>query len=668
MNKIIYYILQKKVILLLRHDLINKSYIIQFLTFTILVMVFFIPQNTYAASFGTERLDGINIDISLIISAATVLIAVFISYILFGRNQRRNAESVRILDMPDIVRDMLGTMAQTIQTAFIALDAEGSVLYLNSAACDILGYSREEANAITLSSVFDEPSMHVINKLALDSDNKTAFNAYTRIKTKNGTWLDMISSISYPKNSYSGKMGTIILLKQKEALEEMSVSADLTVVNGAPLENNLDMLTELPNRKQFIDYLGSILTNKATASHKYALMLINLDFFRSINNNLGYEVGDIILKVCAERLRSLFADNGFLARMDGDEFGLILKTSGSDDIENIANKIFESMKEPVVISNQEIFISVSIGISYFPDQGKSSSEIIRNAASSVNVVKNTRRGSYKVFTADISRYNFQKFNIHAELRQALERKEFVLYYQPKIDSKTSHLVGIEALIRWNHPERGLLYPIDFIPVAEETGIIKYIDEWVLHTACSQLKTWIEEGITNMRLAVNLSAWQFKDQHLVETVSKVLAETGISPSLLELEITETAAIENINFTQNTLAKLIKMGVIISIDDFGTGYSSLNYLKNFPINFLKIDKSFVADIIKDPNTYSIVRAIIEVAHALKLKVIAEGVENKDQLELLNKLGCDEVQGYLISKPLTVEDIKKAFMEERNTDKQD
>lgn len=653
---------------MLRQNRVNKFYIIQFLTFTFLVMVFFIPLNIFAASNIDAKVESININTILIFSGIAVLVAVHISYFLFGRSLRKNSAASKAFGMPDIVRDMIGTAAQNIQASLIAADAEGKILYINSIAEEVLGYKREEVVGMSLSALFDEPSLHTINQSINDSHQKSNSHIFSRLKAKSGTWIDVVSNISHPKNSYSGRMGTIMLMRPREVLEEVSVTAELVdfdIIDAFPIENNMDMLTNLPNRKQFFDYLGSILISKATENQKYALMLINLDFFRSINNNLGYEVGDAILKECAKRLRSLFADSGFLARMDGDEFGLIVKISFPDEIEAITSKIFELMKEPLVISTQEIFISVSIGISYFPDQGKTSSEIVRNAASSVNMVKNTRRGSYRVFSAEISRYNFQKFNIHAELRQALERNEFVLHYQPKIDGKTAHVVGIEALIRWNHPEKGMLYPIDFIPVAEETGIIKYIDEWVLHTACSQLKAWIEEGITDMRLAVNLSAWQFKDQHLVETVAKVLAATGIPPSLLELEITETAAIENINFTQNTLAKLIKMGVIISIDDFGTGYSSLNYLKNFPINFLKIDKSFVADIIKDTNTYSIVRAIIEVAHALKLKVVAEGVENEEQLNLLNKLGCDEIQGYLISKPLTVDDIKRTLMEEQGSD---
>jgi EAL domain-containing protein (putative c-di-GMP-specific phosphodiesterase class I) len=341
--------------------------------------------------------------------------------------------------------------------------------------------------------------------------------------------------------------------------------------------------------------------------------------------------------------------------MDGDEFAVIHNINGQADIESAADKILNAMRTPINIFNQEVYVSVSIGISVFPDQGNTSNDLIKNAASSVNAVKNTKRSSYMIYSSEVTEYNHQKFSIHSELCQAIERNQFVLHYQPKIDGKTSQTVGIEALIRWNHPQRGLLYPIDFIPIAEETGVIKYIDEWVLNTACTQLQKWLQEGMTNIRLAVNLSAWQFKDHHLLEIVSKALADTGIDPSYLELEITETAALENFNFTQNILTKLMDMGISISIDDFGTGYSSLSYLKNLPISFLKIDKSFVADLLSDKNTYSIVKAIIDVAHALQLKVIAEGVENQEQLDVLRTLDCDEIQGYHVSRPLNVEDIR-------------
>jgi diguanylate cyclase (GGDEF)-like protein len=423
--------------------------------------------------------------------------------------------------------------------------------------------------------------------------------------------------------------------------------------------NSVDLLTKLPNRNQLFDYLQHVITNKPDALDKYAILIINLDFFRSVNNNLGHGIGDQILQECANRLQSLYQDDSYVARMDGDEFAVVIKMANTPDLLAAVEILHQEIKKPIKVVNQEIYLSTCIGISVFPDQGDTVTNLIKNATAALNVAKNTMRNSYKIYSPEIIEYNHQKFNLHSELCQAIEHNEFELHYQPKINGKTSQIVGIEALIRWNHPTRGLLYPISFIPIAEETGIIKLIDEWVLYTACTQLQKWLQEDIGNIRLAVNLSAWQFKDQHLAETVIKVLEKTGVSPSYLELEITETAALENLNFTQNTLAKLMDMGVTISIDDFGIGYSSFNYLKHFPVNFLKIDKSFIADILSDKNTYSIVRAIIDVAHALQLKVVAEGVENQDQLDMLMDLDCDEIQGYHISRPLNVEDIKKQII---------
>lgn len=460
----------------------------------------------------------------------------------------------------------------------------------------------------------------------------------------------------------------ILVRSLKKTIQQLKVSTEVNTVEAAiavedlPMagDSSLDVLTKLPNRKQLADYLQQIISSKQKVFNKYALFIVNLDFFRSVNNNLGYDIGDQIIAECADRLKQLFPLSSFIARMDGDEFALVLNTHTTDDIETACIKLLDTMKKPMVVCGQPIYISLSIGVAIFPDENSNVDDLIRNAATAVGIVKTTTRNNYKIYTSDIAEYSHQKFIIHSELRHALENNEFVLYYQPKIHGSTLKLVGIEALIRWNHPKRGLLYPLNFIPIAEETGIIKYIDEWVLYTACNQLKSWREQGIDNVRLAVNLSAWQFKDQHLVETVAKVLKDTGIEPASLELEITETTALENLSFAQSTLSKLIAMGINISIDDFGTGYSSLNYLKHFPINFLKIDRSFVADMLGDKNTYSIVRAIIEVAHALDLKVVAEGVENQEQLDQLKELGCDEIQGYLISKPLSVADISKHMQE--------
>lgn len=649
----------KKGDFMLRHYLTCSSFIKHFSAIMLLMIIFSIPQNTYAASSSNMIIINAYFFNIFLLSVVGVLTAILIYYFIFVRRLRKKIKISKTVDIPEIVQNMLVNAAQSVETSVVAVDVAGRVQYINQAAEELLGYSIKEALGMPLSDIYDEASLLIINKISKNPIERIRNGIASKIRTKSGTLQDVMNTVVNVTTSCSDLLGIVIFIHPSEMPKKGSLDID----SSSSLESDIDALTCLPNRKHFIDHLNSILFKNEESHEKYALMLINLDFFRSINNNLGYEAGDLILKECSKRLKSTFSDNCFLARMDGDEFALLMKISYPDDIEATADKIFELMKEPVIIFSQEIYISASIGIACLPDKDKGANEIIRNAAFSVNMVKNTKRGSYRIFSTEIPGYSFQEFSLHTELFQALKRKEFILHYQPKIDGKTNNVVGIEALIRWNHPKRGLLFPIDFIPIAEETGIIKYIDEWVLNTACSQLKAWTDEGITNMRLAVNLSAWQFKDHHLVETVDKVLKETGIPSSLLELEITETAAIENISFTQNILTKLINMGVTISIDDFGTGYSSFNYLKNFPINYLKIDKSFIADIVKDNNTCSIVKAIIEIAHALKLKVIAEGVESQEQLNVLNELECDEIQGYLISKPLSVEDIRKHIYNKDN-----
>lgn len=253
----------------------------------------------------------------------------------------------------------------------------------------------------------------------------------------------------------------------------------------------------------------------------------------------------------------------------------------------------------------------------------------------------------------------EKYDLIKRLANGIEHNELILHYQPKIDGKTGKLVGMEALVRWQHPEKGLVYPSEFIPLAEETGLIKYIDEWVLNSACSQLKYWQEIGYGDIRLSVNLSAWQFRDQHLPRIIRNVLLKTGLDASYLELEITETVAMDNMMSTANIIGKLIDMGVSISIDDFGTGYSSINYLKHFPVNYLKIDQSFIADVAKNRNTLTIVKAVIDVAHALNLKVTAEGIETEEQLMLMQNLDCDELQGFYISKPLPIDEAEKQYI---------
>ncbi|MFZ5351213.1 MAG: EAL domain-containing protein [Bacillota bacterium] len=438
------------------------------------------------------------------------------------------------------------------------------------------------------------------------------------------------------------------------------LSDENRIIDSSQLRTDYDNLTKLPSRQHFYSHLNLTIEDTPFVGYKLAVLFIDLDLFKNINDTLGHDVGDALLQQAASRIvECCNASTDIVARMGGDEFAILLTSiSCEEDATSIAKKVLSRLSTPFNIEEHELLISASIGIALYPGHGRDTHEVLKNAGSSMYKAKSQGRNSYQIYTPDINENTMEKFTMQKSLRRALERNELLLHYQPKVDGRTGKLVGIEALVRWEHPHRGLIYPAEFIPLAEETGYIKQIDEWVLRTACNQLKSWINKGHKSLRLAVNLSAWQFKEQHLAEIVASVLEETGIAPNDLELEITETAAMENLNFTVNTLGKLMSMGVNISIDDFGTGYSSLNYLKHFPINFLKIDKTFVADILEDKNTCAIVKAIIEVAHTLNLKVIAEGVETQEQLSLLQELGCDEIQGFYISKPLTVEEIENKF----------
>jgi EAL domain-containing protein (putative c-di-GMP-specific phosphodiesterase class I) len=328
----------------------------------------------------------------------------------------------------------------------------------------------------------------------------------------------------------------------------------------------------------------------------------------------------------------------------------------------IVQKILEAFKPSFNFNNQELHITPSIGIALYPDDGEDAQTLLKNADTALHRAKEQGRNNYQFYTSTMNATALERLNLESKLRYALERKEFVVYYQPQVSLKTGQIVGIEALVRWQHPDLGLIPPLKFIPLAEETGLSVPLGLWVLRTACAQNKAWQEAGYPPLKVAVNLSTRLFKQQNLIQQVAQVLQETGLDPDYLELELTEGIIMENIETAIITLKELKKMGVHLSVDDFGTGYSSLAYLKQFPIDTLKIDRSFVLDITTDPDDAMIALLIINMAHNLKLKVIAEGVETKEQLTFLRSYNCDEIQGYLFSRPVPAEELVKLLQERR------
>jgi diguanylate cyclase (GGDEF)-like protein len=422
-----------------------------------------------------------------------------------------------------------------------------------------------------------------------------------------------------------------------------------------------DALTDLPNRILFEDRLTQALAAAQRSRQTLCMMFLALDRFKKVNDTLGHAVGYRLLQEVAERLTGYVDEGETVARFEGDEFALLLtQISDTEDVVEVSQHIKEALSLPFTIDGHELFITISIGISFYPDDGKDASTLLKNAGAALERAKEQGGDNYQFYTGDMNAKALKRLALESSLRRALERKEFEVYYQPQLDTSTRQVVGMEALVRWQHPELGLVSPAEFIPLAEDTGLIVPLGEWVLRTACAQSKAWQQAGFAPLRVAVNLSARQFQQQNLPDMVIRVLQETGLNANALELELTESSIMKNAESAVKTLGELKAMGINISVDDFGTGFSSLGYLKRLPIDILKIDKSFVCDVTTNPDDAALVMAIITLAHNLRLKVIAEGVETEEQLRFLHLLRCDEWQGYLFSKPLPAAAFAELFLQ--------
>ena len=418
-----------------------------------------------------------------------------------------------------------------------------------------------------------------------------------------------------------------------------------------------DTLTGLPNRVLFHDRLQQALSQAVREGYTMGLMFLDLDRFKIINDTLGHDVGDELLKAVSQRLVNCIRQGDTVVRLGGDEFTIILPNiSKAGDAAFVAQKILDTLAEPFLLSQQELHITSSIGISLYPNDGKNTQTLIKNADIAMYRAKDLGKNNYQFYTADMNSRALESITMENALRHALERDELLLHYQPQVDIRSGRIVGMEALLRWSHPEFGLVSPAKFIPIAEETNLIIPIGEWVLRTACAQGKRWRDQGLPVWRMAVNLSARQFRQRDLLRQVGGILRETGFDPHHLELEITESLLMQGAGQTIEILEEFDAMGIHLSLDDFGTGYSSLSYLKRFPIDTVKIDRSFVRDIHTDPNDAALASAIIAMAHSLRLSVIAEGVETEEQLAFLRERECNEYQGYYFSKPLPAGEIEQ------------
>ena len=421
-----------------------------------------------------------------------------------------------------------------------------------------------------------------------------------------------------------------------------------------------DTLTELPNRQLFLDRLGQELTHAQRDDHLVAVMSVNLDRFKQVNDSFGHAAGDQLLRMAAERLKGCVRAGDTVARMGGDDYGFVLTGVKAAHLAGeTAQKILDSFaRHPISVDGREVFVTASIGISIYPFDGMNAATLARNADAALHHAKREGRNNFQYYAEQMNATAWQRLTLETELRRALEREEFMLHYQPRMDLANGKIVGMEALLRWQNAERGLVMPGEFIPMLEETGLILPVGEWILRSACRQARAWQAAGLQGISIAVNLSMLQFRQADLAGMILGILKENDVEPGsgAIELELTESLLMNNAERTIDTLNTLHEAGVKFSIDDFGTGYSSLSYLKRLPISSLKIDQSFVRDLADGGDDAKIVAAIVALGHGLELKVIAEGVETTEQLDCLRKMECDEVQGYLFSRPVPAESMTR------------
>jgi len=449
-----------------------------------------------------------------------------------------------------------------------------------------------------------------------------------------------------------------ILRRQVETLEEVVVARTEGLEDANRQLRHLathDMLTGLPNRVLLDDRLEQGIVHAEREGHGFAVAVVDLDRFKQVNDSCGHQAGDELLKEVAQRLLGVARSIDTVARLGGDEFVMILDRLGNQkDAEIVANRVVEALRQPLQTGGVELHTSASIGFAFFPADGNSVDALMANADAAMYHAKQRGRNNVQYFSAGMSAATQHKATLMNSLHEALRLQQFELHYQPKIDTRSGAIHGAEALIRWRHPERGLIPPLEFIPLAEEGGLIEAIGEWVVREACRQARAWQLEGLEPIRVAVNLSAFQFRQGTLLQMIKSALADFGLDPRLLEVEITESALMGDPEESVLILEQLSKMGVLVSVDDFGTGYSSMSYLRRFPIDKLKIDRSFIKELSSRPDDASIVRAIVSLAHSLRLKVVAEGVETPEQLALLKSLGCDQYQGYHYSAAVPAADF--------------
>lgn len=525
---------------------------------------------------------------------------------------------------------------QLTESILVVDEQTNKIVEINDSVCNLLGYSVEELIQLNISNIYEE---NFLNDLEKNSNKQKSLIGKYNLRHRDGYFINARIQATLVKTSSGNKYLITI-----NALTEEISPIPKELING------------LPNQTIFKKELSTAIANAKRNQKLIAVLSLNLDRFAEISLTLGKELGDLLLTNFAERLRACLRSGDTVSYWGEDIFGILMpQISGVEEVAKISQRIIESLEKSFKIRNYKFSIKCNIGIAIYPQDGEQVSILLNNAEQALNRT-HKQDCKYQFYSSSMNSQTSVQLRLEALLHQALERDEFVLYYQPQINVNSGNIQGVEALLRWQHPELGLVSPPSFIKLAEQTGLIIPIGEWVLRTACTQNKAWQSSGIPPLRVSVNLSTLQFQQPNLLGTIAKILQDTGLEPNLLELEIAAPTLIQNLEYSQKTLQQLNALGVHISIDDFANGFSSLEHLKRFPFHTLKIDRSFVHDLKNDPKDLAIISALVSLGKGFNLRVVAEGVETQQQIDLLRSLECEQMQGFWFSRPLAAEDAGK------------
>ena len=567
--------------------------------------------------------------------------------------EMQNEELRRAQEELEASRSRYANLYDFAPTGYLTFDKDGLIREVNLTGAGLLGEDRRR--------LIDKPFSVFVFKDDLDTfrahlretlKRETRQIGEIRIRRKDGSVLPVqlqsVAAEDHGGNSTYCRTAAIDITERKQMEEVIQHRA------------HHDPLTDLPNRLLFRDILSIELAKSRRGKKRFAVLFLDLDRFKYINDTLGHDTGDQLLKEVAERLRRSMRASDTVSRMGGDEFNILLtEISNAGDIITIAQKVADSFRMPFEISRHVFNMSTSIGISIYPDDGESMEDLFKNADIAMYHAKGQGGNSYQFYNETMNIRLMERMRLERWLRQALDRAELAVYYQSLFTIEPRRVIGAEALVRWRHPDLGMLDPVRFLPIAEEIGLITAIDEWVLKTACAQMKEWHDAGLPRLCVTVNLSAKQLQKSDFVERIAGILGEVGFDPHHLGVEISESVAMRHLEQAIPNMISLAEMGVGISIDNFGTGYSSLNYLKKLPVQKVKIDKSFLQDIASDSANRAIVSAVTAMARDMKLRVAAVGVETEEQLEFLKSTGCDEAQGFLFGRPVPAEEFRKLIV---------